>query len=145
MPDATASRLPESGNGAPVVLLVDDSEADLLYTRIVLERSGRGWSVTSFESAREALDYLGQAAPPPVNLILLDINMPGMNGFEFLQAYSHLCGTLGAALACAAVVMLTSSPDPDDRSRALAYPCVRDYLLKPIDGGSVDTLTHYLS
>ena len=94
-----------------------------------------------FESAREALVYLGQPAVPPVNLILLDINMPCMNGFEFLQAYSGL----QAARTRASVVMLTSSPDPDDRSRALAFPCVRDYLLKPIDGASVETLAHYLS
>ena len=111
------------------VMLIDDSEADLLFTRIMLQRCDVPYEVLAYESARAALADLRQQ-PRPVDLILLDINMPGMSGFEFLDAYQQLCGTRQAS---AVVVMLTSSPDPVDRDRALAYPCVKGYVTKPID------------
>lgn len=111
------------------VMVIDDSELDLLYTRIVLERLDDPVEVQAFDSARDALQAL-QSDPVPPRLILLDINMPGMDGFEFLAAYARQAATGGPA---APVVMLTSSPDVQDRDRAFAHGAVRDYLVKPID------------
>jgi CheY-like chemotaxis protein len=129
------------------ILLIDDSEADRLYTRIVLERSGADLQVLDYESARDALADLAHGRIA-VDLILLDINMPGMDGFEFLEAYQHLpdhAPAPAAALPKApAVVMLTSSPDPTDRQRALAYPCVKGYVTKPIDSATARGLPQYM-
>lgn len=118
------------------VMLVDDSEADLLFTRIVLERAGEDFEVLSFEEARAALDCL-RSDGPRVDLILLDINMPGMNGFEFLDVYR---GLPQARRDGAAVVMLSSSADPADRERAMAYDCVAGYLTKPLDASTASDL-----
>lgn len=112
------------------VMLIDDSEADLLYTRIVLERSGLGYEIVAFESARDALVHLQNSKDDDVRLILLDINMPGMDGFEFLEAWDR---TPAAAARSAVVVMLSSSPHPDDSERALRHQRVRGYITKPID------------
>ncbi|EHR70365.1 response regulator with CheY-like receiver, AAA-type ATPase, and DNA-binding domains [Burkholderiales bacterium JOSHI_001] len=112
------------------VMLIDDNDADLLYTRIVLERSGAAQEVLAFESARDALAALSARPGPDVDLILLDINMPGMNGFDFLRSYEQLPP---AQRGQAVVVMLTSSPDPADRERAASFGSVKDYVVKPLD------------
>ena len=112
------------------VMVIDDNDSDLLYARIMLERSGNIETVLTFESAQLALDFLGTAHHTAIDLILLDINMPEMSGYEFLQAYE---GLRSAGKARAVIVMLTSSPDPRDRERALAFASVRSYVTKPID------------
>jgi CheY-like chemotaxis protein len=110
------------------VLLIDDSEPDRIYTGIVLGRSGLPFEVRDFESARDALTLLADAPQPP-SLILLDINMPGMNGFAFLDAYEKLPE---AHRRNTVVVMLSSSPADSDRQRALAHAVVKDYVVKPL-------------
>ena len=112
------------------VMLIDDSEADLLFSRIIVSRAGLCEDVLAFDSARTALEHLSRPEGEEVDMILLDINMPGMDGFQFLAAYEHLCRERTAP---AAVVMLTSSPDPRDRAQAQAFDCVRGYVVKPIN------------
>ena len=112
------------------ILIVDDHDSDLLYGRIMVERSKVASTVATFEDARDALHYLQQPEGRSVELVLLDMNMPGMSGFEFLAAFEALNRS---GVSPAVVVMLTSSPDPHDRERAFAFASVRDYMVKPID------------
>ena len=121
---------PRKGTVHKHLLIIDDSEPDLLYGQIVAERAGIVQRVSSQESAREALAFLQQPAGCDVDLIFLDINMPGMDGFGFLKAFEAL-DTYDQARA-PVVVMLTSSPDTRDRERAFGFKSVRDYLIKPI-------------
>ncbi len=107
------------------VMVVDDNETDLLFTRLTLERAAIASRLVLVTSVDEALARLADA-DQAVDLILLDVNMPGQDGFDFLARH----GRPGQSQA--PVVMLSASPDPADRTRALAHACVQGFLSKPL-------------
>ena len=118
------------------ILVVDDNDADLVYTKIILEELGVAKNVRTVDRASEALALLRESTEH-VDLILLDINMPGMNGFEFLDAH---CPAGSATASSRVVVMLSSSLLSDDRDRSFEYPCVKSYISKPIDAAQVNAM-----
>lgn len=126
------------------VLIVDDNEADRCYTALMLERSGRWGAIREAASGEEALRMLlgepGEVGHP--TLVLLDINMPRMNGFEFLDALSKHENDV--RLLHVAVVMLTSSDNDEDASRARTYPIVRGFETKPMNEGRAVMLAELL-
>src|SRR5690606_23777042 len=112
------------------LLIVDDNSFDVEITQIILERTGRFKHVYSVSDGKEALDLFldynaSRARYPdqfPPLVILLDINMPVMDGFGFLEAYAEL--THPEDEKPSIFVMLTSSNASPDRDRALANPMV---------------------
>ncbi len=111
------------------ILLVDDNEADNVYHEIMLRRAGFSGDVVICESGEAALDYLRDHGDALPELVLLDINMPGMDGFEFAQ---HATRYLQAG-DTATIVMLTSSASEADRRRARQLPVIRGYIIKPLN------------
>ena len=110
------------------VLLVDDSEIDTLLTRAALERAAPGAEVQAVDQATVALQLLRTPDAPAFDLILLDLNMPVMDGFELIEAFEQLAPRQRRA----AIVVLSNSPLASDRARSLAYSSVRDYITKPL-------------
>ena len=111
------------------ILVVDDNDDDLFFAQIILNASGVAAHVTLMETGQMALDFLSSSEGQDVDVILLDINMPEMSGFEFLDLYQPL---VDQGLVRAPVVMHSSSSAPADKSRATAYGCVRGYVVKPM-------------
>ncbi|MEM8772580.1 MAG: response regulator [Pseudomonadota bacterium] len=111
------------------VILIDDDEVDNETHARVLKKSGVVKNVRVFQYAEQALEYLRENDDAKADLILLDINMPRMNGFEFLTAYA----SLGAMKSDRPVViMLTTSSHPGDRALAENTPGLTDFLQKPL-------------
>ncbi|MFN3999841.1 response regulator [Algoriphagus sp.] len=115
------------------VLLIDDDEATNFYHTIILEEEFTGVHIQSVRSAKEGLDFLlcnGKYAEyPQPGIIFLDINMPGMNGWEFLEKYNELTKDIHER---SVVVMLTTSLNPDDQERAATIPVVKEFVIKPL-------------
>lgn len=110
-------------------MLVDDNAVDQMICRRIIERSGLVGTLYPFVYATDALAFLRRADRPQIDAILLDVNMPRMDGFEFLDAATD---ELGANFARIVVVMLTTSLDPRDTHRSRSFDVVHDYFNKPL-------------
>jgi CheY-like chemotaxis protein len=112
------------------ILIVDDSSADNYANRRLLTKAAIACDVRDFTSAEAALAYLRSPGRPHINLILVDINMPRMNGFKFADEYQQLYSELKANTR---VVMLSASLNPADQQRAESHPAIDGFMQKPID------------
>jgi CheY-like chemotaxis protein len=114
------------------VMVVDDAPIDRFIAEKILLSARFTEQVISVESAMDALTYLEvhQANPEEMpDLIFLDINMPEMSGFDFLDAYSSFSETVKHKCI---IVMLSSSVHPEDHERAGKCPYVCKFLSKPL-------------
>jgi CheY-like chemotaxis protein len=98
-------------------MLVDDNVEDNFYHERVIRKNGYADLVVSMESGTEAMEYLKavQEESKYPELIFIDINMPGMNGWEFIKEFNALEIVGERSRTC---VMLTTSENPDDITRA---------------------------
>ncbi len=110
------------------VILIDENANDNFFHEIALRKAGFDGEVRVFETGESALEFLvlDQVSVPTV--VFLDINMPGMSGFEVARA-------LGDCLHPQAELelnMLTSSAWPVDKAKADSIAIIRHFLAKPL-------------
>lgn len=110
------------------LMLIDDSSFDQMVYKRICDKSGLVQTLVQFLDPMEAFAYLDDPNMRQPDLILLDINMPGMDGFEFLEFATEKYGVE----MCPIVVMITTSLNPKDADRAKDFEVVRDFLNKPL-------------
>lgn len=113
------------------ILLVDDDKFINLFHTKVVERSGLCVSVKAINNVTDAIAYLAENKPAEVrpSIIFLDINMPGLTGWDFMTMYAQLEDRYKVNVI---VVMLTTSLNPDDYKRAQLDGNIANFLHKPL-------------
>jgi CheY-like chemotaxis protein len=114
------------------VMVIDDAAIDRFIAEKILANANFSDEVISLESAMDALRYLEshQNVPDELpQLIFLDINMPEMSGFDFLDEYNKFPDKVKRKCI---IVMLSSSVHPEDHVRASESPYVCQFLSKPL-------------
>lgn len=110
-----------------VIFLIDDDPINNLINRRLLGKAGIGDQIEEYQSAKEALEKLKSLPETGSLLIFLDINMPVLNGWEFLDLYTQLFPNRDDV-----IVILSSSIDFQDRQKAQEYSVVSGFLEKPL-------------
>jgi len=129
-----------AGKKYRTVMLIDDNEIDNLINQKMIEAAAVTENIYTHTGAKSAIEFLknmeklemaDQVLP---DVIFLDIDMPLMDGFQFLDEFEKL--TLIAKKKCK-IVMLTSSINPQDFNRSKKYENVRLNLNKPLSHDSI--------
>ena len=122
------------------VMLIDDNEIDNLINQKMIEAASIAENIYTHTGAKSAIEFLRNMEKLEVadkvlpDVIFLDIDMPLMDGFQFLHEFERLTNV--AKKKCK-IVMLTSSINPQDFNRSKKYENVRLYLNKPLSHDSI--------
>ncbi len=120
-------------------IVIDDSKLDCFIAEKVIQNSGRSETVKSFMVATEALDYImSKSSSDTKTVVLVDIQMPVMNGFEFIEAYEEKIPE--EARNKYLVNLLSSSINETDMIRAKGYKSVNKFLNKPLTKDTLDVI-----
>lgn len=126
-------------NNIKEFIIVDDDAFNNVICEIAIKSEFRDARVRAFEEGIEALQYLRQVSQP-VNrptVLLLDINMPNMSGWEFMERFEKLDGSVTADLK---VYIVSSSVDPRDEEKALSNAYISGFISKPLTGAVIQSL-----
>jgi len=128
------------GKSVNCVLLIDDDKATNFFNKRVVTKHDSFDCVNTVQSGKAALEYLldvenSKAIKP--DLIFLDINMPAMNGWEFLIEFSKLSEKVVQGIK---VILLSTSSNPDDVKQSIKNHSVDDFINKPLSLGVLDSV-----
>ena len=115
-------------------IIIDDSELDCFVTQKFLELSNRNLAIKTFQNAKHALEIIRES-PNEDNfptIILLDLQMPFMNGFEFVEEFEKLPIEVKKNYTIAILTILSPTNNPTDVYKILTYKTVKSIIEKPL-------------
>ncbi|HQR93029.1 MAG: hypothetical protein B7Y15_03825 [Bacteroidetes bacterium 24-39-8] len=115
------------------IVLVDDDALTNMLNRKVIHSINPSMPVEVFLDIDDALEFLKEKDKEGGCLILLDINFPGKNGWDFLDAYQQFEKP-------SKIIMLSSSIDTSDQRKAKSHPLVLDYVTKPLSFDFIESI-----
>ncbi len=131
-------------SGLDCILLVDDDDATNFIHQMVIQRLNLDVKLQVVHNGKEALEYLtctgkftNEIPFPQPGIVFLDINMPIMNGWEFLEEYKKLSKEQKAKIV---IAMLTTSVNPDDEKKAKNSNEILEFINKPLEEASLELL-----
>ena len=133
--------MPEVMHKHKCVMLVDEDDIDNIINQKIMESNNFSEKILVLQAGADALNYLAEHGDNPDELpeiIFLDINMPIMDGFQFLEEFEELKKPL-VHEKCK-VIMLSSSISPKDIDRAASNRFVKKYLNKPLNTRYLDAI-----
>jgi two-component system, chemotaxis family, chemotaxis protein CheY len=127
-------------NKPPIIALVDDDSVFQLTASRTIKAANLTDKILQFQNGEEALEFLKKNAADTESLpdvIFLDINMPFVDGWMFLDDYAHLKENLTKEIR---IYMISSSIDPRDIDRAKQNANVKEYVIKPVSRAKFEEL-----
>lgn len=120
-------------------MVIDDSQMDRYVAQYNIKKTCFAEEIIMMESAKAALEYIRKSIAEKQNLpdfIFLDIRMPEIDGFQFLEEYSKLILSQAKPI----LMMLSSSLSPEDHRRAAKNEYVEGFISKPLDKEKLQAL-----
>ncbi len=123
-----------------LIMLVDEDEIDNIINQKIIESNNFSEEILVFQAGQDALTYLSENSGNSERLpeiIFLDINMPIMDGFQFLEEFENLESPIHSKCR---IIMLSSSISPRDIDRAASNRFVIKYLNKPLNSRYLEAI-----
>jgi CheY-like chemotaxis protein len=121
------------------ILIIDDDDTNNYINTLVIKRSGMAENLKIFTKTKEAIQFLDQAGSEFPEIILVDVNLPFLNGWDFLKDYYsksyHLKNTV--------IAMVSSSVYKEDQAKAKAYDRVVEFISKPLTAEKLKLVASY--
>lgn len=124
-------------------LIIDDNEIDQLVTGKLLRTKLAATRILVFNNGKEGLDWMIKNTDTDLSIVIfLDIKMPMMNGFEFMDRFKKLGDNIKNR---SRIFMLSSTLDPEEIERAIRYEHVDTILEKPLSLDQLSSLMDKLA